>query len=153
MAYTTQADIEALLESQADLVELTDYQGLGTVNQTILDKAIAIADAMIDSKITVTGTPDLIEWISSSLAIAFLYERHGNLAKHVSDMRDMALKWLDDLASGAATTTGVAKMSRAARSTVDDQIAEFTMTKYDSGGNEENEAERFDDSAGSMDTW
>ena len=54
MAYSTQSDIQKKVPTET-LVQLTDLEGAGAVNSTVLAEAIEIADREIDSYLRVRG--------------------------------------------------------------------------------------------------
>jgi len=80
MAYSTQADILEQL-SEAHLIQLTDDAGAGTVDADVVSRAIADADAEIDSYCATkydtpfTTVPAVIRKLSVDMAIYNVYAR------------------------------------------------------------------------------
>jgi phage gp36-like protein len=80
MSYSTLTDIVKLIPEEA-LIQLTDDEGLGVVNQSRIDEAIAQADAEIDSycgsryTVPMSPVPDIAKKISVDIAIYNLYSR------------------------------------------------------------------------------
>lgn len=81
MAYSSLDDIKKLLPEET-LIQLTDDEGLGLVNQTRVDEAISQADAEIDSycggryKAPLATVPDIVKKLSVDIAVYNLYSRH-----------------------------------------------------------------------------
>ena len=107
MAYSTQTDIEEQV-SQAELIELTDDTGAGTVDTSAVARAIADADAEIDgycgARYTVpfSPAPAMIRKLSVDIAVYNLFSRRSNLK--LPDERqkryDNAVRFLRDLSRG-----------------------------------------------------
>jgi phage gp36-like protein len=80
MAYSTITDIKKLLPEES-VIQLTDDENLGVVNQTRLDESIAQADAEIDSycgsryTVPFAVVPDIVKKLSVDIAIYNLYSR------------------------------------------------------------------------------
>lgn len=106
MPYCTQSDIEAQISSD-DLIALTDDAGSGTVDTTVLDRAIADADAEIDAYLyqrystPLDPVPAIVRKLSTDCAI---YHLHSRRSVGMPDIRkeryDAALRVLRDIASG-----------------------------------------------------
>lgn len=108
MPYCTQADI--LLSLPADqLLALTDDAGVGTVDSTIVARAIAVADAEIDSyagrRYSVPFDPvqDVIRDTSTDLAIYNLYSRRRGAPEDRKARYDNRIRFLRDVAKGVAS--------------------------------------------------
>ncbi len=125
MAYSTLDDIKKLLPEEA-LIQLTDDENLGVVNQGRVDEAIAQADAEINSycasKYTVpfTTVPAIAKKISVDLAIYNLYSRKVDIIPETRAERyKNAIRQLEGISKGtislgvdpapAATTEGGAE--------------------------------------------
>lgn len=108
MAYCTLSDIEKRLP-EADLLELTDDDGAGVVDEDKVDAAIADADEEIDAFLSVryglpfTTTPALVARFSATLAICNLYGRrtHLVLPEQLSDRCKETRRMLEQIAKGA----------------------------------------------------
>ncbi len=80
MAYSTLTDIEKSLP-QDIIIQLTDDDNIGIVNQGVVDEAIAWADDVIDNHVRgkypvpLNPVPDMVKKISVDLSIYFLYNR------------------------------------------------------------------------------
>jgi phage gp36-like protein len=105
MAYSAQTDITEALD-EAELIELTDDEGMGTVDESVVTRAIADADATIDAycqaKYTVplTSTPDKIRQISVDIAVYNLYSRRLSVPEHRTARYKEALRFLEKITEG-----------------------------------------------------
>ncbi len=125
MAYSTLDDIKKLLPEET-IIQLTDDENLGVVNQGRVDEAIAQADAEINSycasKYTVpfTTVPAIAKKISVDLAIYNLYSRKVDIIPETRAERyKNAIRQLEGISKGtislgvdpapAATTEGGAE--------------------------------------------
>ena len=78
--YSTLTDIKKLIPEES-IIQLTDDENLGEINQSRVDEAIAQADAEIDSycggkySVPFTTAPDIVKKISVDIAIYNLYSR------------------------------------------------------------------------------
>lgn len=103
MPYATVADMIDRFGQQV-LIQLTDFESLGVVDQDTLDAAIADSDSVIDGYVgqryalPLPGTPALLTGISCDLAFYRLH-RHG-APEEARRARDEALKLLERIASG-----------------------------------------------------
>ena len=100
MAYCTKADILDQLD-EASLVQLTDDEGTGVVNDARVDKAIADADATINFycqnlyRVPLSPIPDKINQMAVNIAIYELYSRRDDTMpdtrkdKYNSDIRTL----------------------------------------------------------------
>ncbi|MBN1627121.1 MAG: DUF1320 domain-containing protein [Deltaproteobacteria bacterium] len=83
MAYCTKEDILDKLDEES-LIQLTDDEGTGTVNDGRVDKAIAAADATINFYcrnlylVPLSPAPDKINQIAVNIAIYELYSRRDD---------------------------------------------------------------------------
>jgi len=107
MAYCTLDDIKKLIPEQV-IIQLTDDENLGTVNQARVDEAIAQADAEIDSycggKYSVpfsSPVPDIIKKISVDIAIYNLYSRKvEEIPQTRTERYRNAIRQLEGIAKG-----------------------------------------------------
>jgi len=107
MAYSTQTDIEEQV-SQAELIELTDDTGAGTVDTSAAARAIADADAEIDgycgTRYTVpfSPVPAMIRKLSVDIAVYNLFSRRSTLKMPEERQKryDNAVRFLRDVSRG-----------------------------------------------------
>jgi len=105
MIYCTLADIET---PQQDLIELTDDNDLGIIDQTVIDKAIAAAGELIDGylrgryTLPLNPVPGLLPPLAAVIALRRLYGRRPRLAvpESLADEYKNCLKTLDLISSG-----------------------------------------------------
>ncbi len=143
MAYSIQTDIEEQI-SQDELIELTDDAGSGSVDSSVVARAIADADAEIDSycatrySVPFDPVPVIIRKLSVDIAIYNLFARRSVLKVPEERQKryDNAIRFLRDIAKGwislgadapSEPATGKAKATR----TKDDRI--FTTGKTSDG--------------------
>lgn len=107
MAYCTLTDLKKLLPEEL-LIQLTDDEGAGVVNQGRIDEAIAGADIEIDSycgvKYTVpfaSPVPDLAKKLSIDIAIYNLYSRKvEEIPSTRAERYKNAIRQLEGIAKG-----------------------------------------------------
>ncbi len=107
MAYCTLTDLKKLLPEDL-LIQLTDDEGAGVVNQGRVDEAIAGADTEIDSycgvKYTVpfaSPVPDLAKKVSIDIAIYNLYSRKvEEIPSTRAERYKNAIRQLEGIAKG-----------------------------------------------------
>lgn len=105
MVYCTLADIEA---PNADLVDLTDDNNLGQVDQSVIDKAIAAAGELIDGylrgryTLPLAPVPGLIKTVALDIVTYRLYTRRVRLTppEGLTDRYKNSMKILDLIATG-----------------------------------------------------
>jgi len=109
MAYSTKADMEKRL-TRDELVSLADLNEDGNPDTDVIDQAIADADALIDSYVRVRGldvplspVPTSVRQASVLLAQYNLQLGRGSVTEDIGKARDDVVKWLTDIAAGAAT--------------------------------------------------
>lgn len=91
---------------ELSLIQLTDRDGTGQINMTVLERAIVDAGTVIDGKLATRYTvpfeavPALIEQLASDIAF---YRLHTSPPKEIAGRYDNALRLLDSLAEGAIT--------------------------------------------------
>lgn len=142
MAYSVLNDLKKMIPEES-LIQLTDDEGYGTVNQTRIDEAIAQADAEIDSycggKYSIpfaAPVPDIVKKISVDIAIYNLYSRRVEVIPDVrTDRYKNAIRQLEGISKGiisigedpapAAPTTGGVKTNKT------DNDRTFTKTKLE----------------------
>lgn len=105
MAYSALADTQNQIE-EAKLIQLTDDEGLGSVNEARVTRAIADADAEIDGYVgsryvvPLSPVPDSIRRLSVELAIYNLYARRDKVPEHRVERYKGAVKLLEQIALG-----------------------------------------------------
>ena len=111
MTYATQADLTARF-GEDELIQLTDRSGAGTVDASVVNAALADADALINGYLAgrygvpVSPVPALLTRIACDLA---RHQLHGKATTDsVTAAQEQALRMLRDLASGTAVLTGAA---------------------------------------------
>ena len=116
MNYCLQTDILNQLNSTV-LLQLTDDAGVGAIDTDVVTRAIADADATIDSycqarySVPLSPVPEKIRQISVDIAIYNLYSRRDDVVPDIRKDRDKeAIRFLEKVADGkiqmgAATPT------------------------------------------------
>jgi phage gp36-like protein len=106
MPYSATDDIENQLE-EAVLIQLTDDAGAGAVDDNIVARAIADADATIDAycqgryTVPLSPVPDKIRQVSVDIAIYNLYSRRDDTAPETrKDRYKEAIRFLEKVAAG-----------------------------------------------------
>jgi phage gp36-like protein len=108
MAYCTEADIELQI-TESDLIELTDDDATGAIVPSVITRAIADADAEIDSHLAVRYAlpltapyPQIIQRTSVTLAVCWLYSRRPvlDIPKTWQEKCESARKYLEWIALG-----------------------------------------------------
>ncbi len=108
MSYCDQDDILEQI-SESELIDLTDDIGAGSVNDAVLARAIADADAEIDSycgaryTVPFSPTPLMIRRMSVDIAVWRLFTRRGVEAPGRKEQYDNAIRFLKDVAKGLVT--------------------------------------------------
>lgn len=107
MSYCTLKDIlEAV--SEDNVIQLTDDEGLGVLNQERVDKAITTAGSIIDGylggryTLPLLTVPVLIKTIAVDIAVYKLYERRFelNMPEAMSNRYKNAIKLLEQIQKG-----------------------------------------------------
>jgi len=106
MAYCTQDDLLNQL-TEAELVQLTDDAGTGSVDQAKVTAALAAASATIEAYAGARYSLPLqssekVKQLCVDLAIYELEKRRRRVREATSAARDAALAFLRDLAAGRA---------------------------------------------------
>jgi len=105
MAYCTLDDIKDMMDAE-EIIRFTDDADAGVVNTSVTDKAIAGADALIDSHIgtrytvPVSPVPDIIVDLASDIAIYKIYSRRSGAPDEIRQKYDDAVKYLEKVAAG-----------------------------------------------------
>ena len=108
MPYCTKADILEQMENDV-LIQLTDDEDAGVVDDDKVTRAIANADAEIDSycgtKYTVpfTTVPPIILMVSVDIAIYNLYSRRRGAPESIKERYDDRIAFLKSVSKGEAT--------------------------------------------------
>lgn len=107
--YSTLDDIKKLLPEES-LIQLTDDEGQGTVDQGRVDEAISQADAEIDSycavkyRVPFDPVPDLVKKCSVDLAIYNLYARRvEEIPQTRTDRYRNAIRQLEGISKGTVS--------------------------------------------------
>ena len=111
MAYCTQADLLEQI-SEDVLIQLTDDEDAGVVDTDMLTRAIADADAEIDSycgtkyEVPFSPVPVMVRKYSVDIAIYNLYARRRGAPEDRKERYDDAISFLKDVSKGIATLGG-----------------------------------------------
>jgi len=106
--YSTKADILESL-SEAELIDLTDDADLGVVDDAVVDRAIADADAEIDAycgsrhQVPFAAVPAMIRKVSVDIAIYNLYARRRGAPADRKERYDNAIRFLRGVADGTVS--------------------------------------------------
>lgn len=106
MPYSVQADILNQLDEET-LIQLTDDPGDGEVDDDVVTRAIADADATVDSYcqgryvLPLSPVPAKVRQVSVDIALYNLYSRRGDTAPDIrKDRHKEAIRWLEKVAEG-----------------------------------------------------
>ena len=107
MPYCVLTDIQNALRADA-LIQLTDDNDTGQINQTVVNECIARGDAIINSYCSAryiipfaAPAPDVIRMLSEDLAIYNLYARRGEeIPDSVGEKYKNAIAQLRDISKG-----------------------------------------------------
>ena len=148
--YCTEADLLKQI-SEAELISLTDDEASGAIVDEVVNRAIADADAEIDtycvSRYTVPfeTVPDIIRKISVDIAIYNLYARRRGAPDDRKDRYTNAIRFLEavskgDVSIGTTDSGDGAAVSAAdgpaANASVDDRI--FSIGRGGNSGSLDN---------------
>ena len=106
MAYCTRADIVQAVGGESKLRQLTDREGTGSVDETVVTAAIATADALIDTyankrfSVPFDPVPPAIKELSKRIARYTLRDERGTLTEGDLKTHEADVKWLDALQKG-----------------------------------------------------
>ena len=159
MAYCTQEQIQNQI-TETTLIQLTDDNEVGSVDDDKVTQAIQDADAVIDlhcrSRYTVpfTTVDNVIQKLSMDLAIHTLYCRRQGPPTWITKRYDAALLQLKAIQEGVFHLD-VAETGPASSATEGTYIQpQFTRGKYDEDGNiVGNVMGVEDEEEGSLDDW
>jgi phage gp36-like protein len=107
MPYCLLADLKNQIPEEK-IIDLTDDEGAGIINEARVTEAIAKADALIDSYCGQVATvpfvtvPAVIKQHSITLAIYYLYTRRAVAPELIKDNYKDAIKHLGDISTGKA---------------------------------------------------
>ena len=105
MAYSTADDIRKLIP-ESDLIQLTDDDGVGVVDEAVLTEAIDQADREIDAylgaryTVPLNPVPELIRNLSAQMAIWHLYGRRNHFSEIWESRYKNAVRLLDLIRRG-----------------------------------------------------
>lgn len=106
MAYSTLADLKNQIDEEI-LMQLTDDEGIGIVNEDRATRGISDADEEIDGyvgiryEVPLSTVPAIIRKLSVDIAIYNLYCRRGDVVPEVRANRYKAgIKFLEQIAKG-----------------------------------------------------
>lgn len=108
MAYCTQTDLLEQISSDI-LVQLTDDADAGTIDTDAIDRAIADADAEINSycgtkyDVPFTTVPVMVRKLSVDITVYNLYARRRGAPEDRKARYDDAIRFLKDVAKGIGT--------------------------------------------------
>ena len=99
--------------TETELIQLTDDDDAGVVDESVVTKAIADADAEIDGycgqryTVPFTTVPAMIRKLSVDIAVYNLFSRRQGAPEGRKTRYDAAIKFLERVADGKAVVTGV----------------------------------------------
>jgi phage gp36-like protein len=105
MAYITMEDLEMRLPAER-LVALTDDDGIGTINQPIIDHAISTASSEIDGyigtryKVPLAAAHPIITKLCEEITIYYLHLRLDRVSDDLQRAYDNAVRLLRDISRG-----------------------------------------------------
>ena len=108
MAYCTQTDLLEQI-SEDKLKQLTDDADTGSIDTSVVERAIENADSLIDSycgvkfAVPFSTVPAIIRAISTDIAIYNLYSRGIGAPETIKERYDEMVDFLKDVAKGRAT--------------------------------------------------
>ena len=144
MAYSTKDDILALEMDLKTLIQLTDDEKTGEVEDSKVDAAILKADKMyIDPycrdrySVPFNPVPDEISFISATIAAYYLFRRKQKVTSSILDKYTKAVAKLKGISLGEYKIDGATEKSDSSgiASTTEGVAHTFTRTKRDSDGN------------------
>lgn len=111
MAYCTQAD---LLEQipEDELLQLTDDADTGSIDTSVVDRAIADADALIDSycgtkhDVPFSPVPVMVRKLSVDITVYNLFARRRGAPEDRKERYDDAVRFLRDISRGIGSLGG-----------------------------------------------
>lgn len=121
MPYSVQADVQTAAGGAKRLAALVDWDGDAAVDSAEVTRAIAAADALINShsgrryQVPLVPVPARCQQLSADLAVWYLKKWRGVLDQHDMTWYEAELKWLGQLASGEVTWDTDPEPTKAAR--------------------------------------
>jgi len=111
-------DLNDLLNasSERDLIQLTDDDRSGAIDETVISEMIEKADALIDGyvgsrySLPLDPAPELINSISVDITIFNLYKRRSRLNKEIIESFKIAERQLERIQAGRITLPGAAEI-------------------------------------------
>jgi len=108
MSYCTQEDIQRKRIPEQTLIDLTDDQGLATVDTTVVDEAIAEAGELIDGylrdrySLPLSAVSGVVNSLALDIATHILYGRRAEfkMPENVGKAYDNALRMLREIRVG-----------------------------------------------------
>ncbi|MCE5334266.1 MAG: DUF1320 domain-containing protein [Desulfobacteraceae bacterium] len=105
MSYCTNEDIRNQIE-EARLVQLTDDEGTGTVEEDRVTQAIADANSEIDGylglrmKLPLAPVPVTLQRLAIDIAVYNLYSRREKIPEHRAERYRNAIRFLEGVVAG-----------------------------------------------------
>lgn len=105
MTYATRTDMTSRF-AEEELIQLTDRNRLGQIDNVVLDRALADADAEINGYLSTRYTlplapvPTVLLRLAADLARYYLYDDHA--PEQIKQRYDDAVKFLRAVATGTA---------------------------------------------------
>jgi phage gp36-like protein len=135
MAYSTKSDILEQMD-ETTLIQLTDDDGAGIVDDDKVTRAIADADATIDAycqgryTVPLDPVPDKIRSISVDVAIYNLYSRRDDTAPETRKERyKEGVAFLKDIAAGRAHLGAATPAPETTEASVDIKSSDGIFTR------------------------
>lgn len=106
--YIVKADILEQI-TEADLIELTDDDSTGSVNDSFVNSAIANAEGEVDGYLAtqyatpVTPVPDIVKAFTVDVAIYRLYGRRQGATEAIEKRYNNAIRFLKEVSKGVVT--------------------------------------------------
>jgi len=126
---------------ESELLHLTDPTGSGEVDEALLDLALTDACGEVDSYIAsvlidpVSVAPPRLVSVTCDIARYRLYALAGGEPEQIKDRYDSAVRWLKDVAKGAASL-GLTPAEGGTAPVISSGIAASTRTMVISGTTE-----------------
>ena len=104
--YATRADAVIAAGGVARLVQLSDFDGSGTEDETLVDDAMDEAEGVINSymrkrfEVPLVVVPEIIRRTTANMAIYFLKSRRDAVTEKDAVEQEQRITWLEGLASG-----------------------------------------------------
>jgi phage gp36-like protein len=102
MSYCTQQQLIDRPNGEQELIQLTDTGNQGVINATVLNQAIAAADAEIDSYLTaflpLASIPPRLIYVAMDITLYYLYQTR--MLEPVEKRYTAAIRYLDAVRQG-----------------------------------------------------